>query len=101
MKEANYGFPGHNVRITETIENKYEVPYFDYVISKAIEELTEAEKFKIVRFMIRTFNKPYLFPQACYAKKKSDITALLSNSENDIRRLKTKRPHLKSPFIGY
>ena len=101
MKEARYGLPGHNVRITETIENSYEIPYFDYVISRALEELTDEEKFKIVRYMIKTFKSNCLFPQACYVTKKSDIDALMSNSKGDTERLKKHRPRLKSPWIGY
>ncbi len=99
MKEARFGFPGHNVRITETIKNCYEVPYMDYVIMRALNELTDAEKFKIVRFMIRTFKKSYLFPEACYARKKSNIDTLLSNCKNDSERIKKPKPSFGSSLI--
>ncbi len=99
MKDARMGFPGDNVRIDETIENSYEIPYLDYVITNALDDLSVNEKFKIVRFMIRTFKKDYLFPEACFVCKKSDINLLLKKCEQATERLKSDRPHLKTPWI--
>ena len=101
MKEANFGFPGHNVRITETIENSYEVPYLNYVIASALEDLSEAQKFKIVRYMIRTFKNQFMFPSECYVQKKSNVEILLRSCERSAQENKAKKKSVfrKAPWV--
>ena len=99
MKDANFGFPGDNVRITETIENCYEVPYLDHVITQALNDLDVKEKFKLIRYMIRTFKKDYMFPNACYIQNKKDINMILKRCHEEEERFKSAHHHFKSALI--